>query len=542
MANWFEQNAPKETGGGWFAQNAPKQVEPPAQPEGSWLSNLARDYWQKVNPVEAVKGVAQAVAHPIDTLSAIGQAQDERRIQAEEAFKRGDYATGARHVIEYLIPVLGPEIGREGDKAQAGNVGGAVGGTLGIATNVVLPSKIKDVKSVRVGPKFANPNPTEAAALDYLETRNVPVDAAARTGNAYVRNVQKAVDSTPIGGIVSQRAQTAKTTALRNEAASLTQRATPEVSADTLYQQFRDAEAQNVRKVQTGTRTVDTGVVDANGKPVTRSVPVTEDIPLPVNVKDLKEQIRPIYEEIKKWWEPAKRNASAGFQAMESILYQKGPHGQFTSAPDVIPASTAEAGLSGLKALAREGGGRNAGIAKFIIPKLQEMVDSAAAQGGKEVVDTLRQARKAAAQEVALDKITKIFEKAQAEGGFNREAGIWQDWQRSRSDVYKQVPPALASDLDKFFLGAKKLAENPNPSGTTVVGISAASGGLIFTNPATGIAVTLGTGALSKLLHSRAGVRALTRGVKIPLGDKAAASVASAELLRLAGEDLVPQN
>jgi hypothetical protein len=51
----------------------------------------------------------------------------------------------------------------------------------------------------------------------------------------------------------------------------------------------------------------------------------------------------------------ADRNASAGYRAVEKIM----------NGPDYIPASEAEVGLGGLKAMGRGGSGRSQGIAKF---------------------------------------------------------------------------------------------------------------------------------------------------------------------------------
>jgi hypothetical protein len=48
--------------------------------------------------------------------------------------------------------------------------------------------------------------------------------------------------------------------------------------------------------------------------------------------------------------------------------------------------------------------------------------------------------------------------------------------------------------------------------------------------PWIGVPLQVGTAALSKLLHSDAGVRLLTRGLKIPIGNKAAGAAWVADL------------
>jgi hypothetical protein len=103
--------------------------------------------------------------------------------------------------------------------------------------------------------------------------------------------------------------------------------------------------------------------------------------------------------------------------------------------------------------------------------------------------------------------------------------------------------PSQAADLDKFFLGVKKLSESTNPSKTAVLQMTVHGAGSVvgaFFNPMTGIPYIIGTGALSKLLHSPKGVQALTRGLTVPLGNKAASAAAAAEILKLAGDEARP--
>jgi hypothetical protein len=67
----------------------------------------------------------------------------------------------------------------------------------------------------------------------------------------------------------------------------------------------------------------------------------------------------------------------------------------------------------------------------------------------------------------------------------------------------------------------------------------AGQGALAVTHPHIGIPYMIGAGALSKLLHSSAGVRALTQGMKIPLRGPAAVATAG-QILRMAGTDVKP--
>jgi hypothetical protein len=147
------------------------------------------------------------------------------------------------------------------------------------------------------------------------------------------------------------------------------------------------------------------------------------------------------------------------------------------------------------------------------------------------------------AEQIGRAWIDTALDKATAEGGFQRAQGLWADWERLGPETRKIVfGPQLTSDLDKFFLLGKKLAEQPNPSGTARMLLSVGSGGLLFTEPVTGAAVTLGTGALAKAMYSPRMVRALTRGFTMPVKNGPAAVAAATELLSAASSAGVPLN
>jgi hypothetical protein len=112
----------------------------------SWLDSakdFASEAWNQVNPVAAVKGLAQAANHPIDTGKQLLLSQADVEKKAEESFKKGDYGTGVRHVLNYLLPVLGPQIDRAGDLMQSGEYAKGAGATVGIGANVAAPAIIK---------------------------------------------------------------------------------------------------------------------------------------------------------------------------------------------------------------------------------------------------------------------------------------------------------------------------------------------------------------------------------------------------------------
>jgi hypothetical protein len=70
-------------------------------------------------------------------------AQGDLANKAAASFKQGDYVAAARHGLDYLLPVIGPQIDQAGDLAQSGQYAKSAGQTAGIATNIAVPELIK---------------------------------------------------------------------------------------------------------------------------------------------------------------------------------------------------------------------------------------------------------------------------------------------------------------------------------------------------------------------------------------------------------------
>ena len=437
----------------------------------------------------------------------------------------------------------------------------------------------------------------ESKALDSLAAAGVPVTAGQRTGSPFIRALEKASAYTPFGALVAHQTERRTSQALSKSAQRLLEQAhkSPVVPleagvgvrqaltesaeksgqlADEAYDAFRVAEADpsNLHEVQVGTEVTENG----------DHVPVFAEVPLPVDITGIKQQLRPIYQFMEQWWEPAKRNVSAGFQAIRSII----------NSPDNVPASVAEQGLSGLKELAREATGRNEGLAKFIIPQLQDTIDEAVAAAGPDVVNALKAGRTASAKEFGTKAVLKklreepvqafsqmtwgndaninllrrvneeapgelikvgraylgnLMEKATEEGGFTlkRAAGMFRDWQTLGPETKKLMfrNEKLVRDLDDFFLGIRKLSENPNPSGSALVGIAAGQPALLLADPVGGGAYILGMGALAKMLYSPGFARALAQAMETPAANTAASTGLFRHILRsIPAQVLKPAN
>lgn len=126
--------------------------------------------------------------------------------------------------------------------------------------------------------------------------------------------------------------------------------------------------------------------------------------------------------------------------------------------------------------------------------------------------------------------------------GLKKGAGMFAKWEKLGPETKKLLfkNPALIQDLDRFFRLAKRAADNPNPSGSALVGSMVAGVGYAFTDPVHGVPLLIGAGALSKLLHSPAALRALSEGLTVPLGKGAASVLAAMDISRVAGQYAKP--
>jgi hypothetical protein len=310
--------------------------------------------------------------------------------------------------------------------------------------------------------------------------------------------------------------------------------------------------------------------------------PVYETMGMPIDLTAARTALKPLY---RRMLRESKLVPLMGDKARALTALDRLMRGE-----KIVPASVADGALSDLKAMSRFEGmpelrPEGKGAAAQAVKVLEEQVQQAVAQGGPaataartlgrqatrekyevgDILDDLktepvrayrqatlpadqnigylRQLRRVAPGEmpkVGRAYLSSLFEQATAEGGFGRSQKLAAEWQKLGPETKQVLFPdkALRKDLDHFFLIAKKISENPNPSGTALVGWLPAQAALALFNPLKGIPLVLGTAALSKLLHSRAGVRALTEAVEIPLGaarSRAAAGLRASRVASLAG-------
>jgi len=206
--------------------------------------------------------------------------------------------------------------------------------------------------------------------------------------------------------------------------------------------------------------------------------------------------------------------------------------------------------IGGPDALKQLQAGRAATASKIEIGNLAKQLRNEPVQAFNQTVwqkdtgiDFLRQIQTHAPDQMApigRAFVQQLFDTSTKEGGFSKSRSVMQQWENMGPETKKILypDPELRTNLSKFFKGAAMVAENPNPSGTAVVGSLIPGGMLAIQNPVAGGAWLLGGYAASKLLFSPRGVALLTDGLKTQ--SPGAAALTASRIRAIAGSDLKP--
>ena len=535
-----------------------------------------------LNPVTMLDGLGKAFFSPIKTGTALLSAQDNLRVKGVDAFKRGDYVTGARNFAEWMVPVLGPRMSQAGDMAMEGDIAGGLGAATDVAIQVAGPKVAGRIRLGRTRPLVPpRLSAEQAAAVQFGRSEGIPMDLSTVTGSRHAANIQKRLSGTAGGASVVEEFQDASQAALRSTGKRLAQeagtvspglRVPPQtgfgagkgvidalnttirnrhVAADGWYTKLdniQDAQAQRI--AQTGGQQAPPGSPQA-----------FTNVPLAVDVTAANKMLAPMLADLL-----AKRDISGalmGAEARVALALDK-----LSKAKGLQPLSLVDDVLGDLKALAGYGKSpqtrtRGEAAAANAVQYLDDQVLAAARRGGPDALKALQEGRKATVAKyqaidvldmlndepgkvfaqltagkdsavklvrsvkslapnelpkVARGFIEQLLEKSTREGGFARGAGIYEDWNRLGSVTKQELfGGQLTKDLDNFFLLAKKLGVDKNPSGTaTTVNV------LKFAELAGWVPAKV----MAKMLFNPASVRALSTGFRMSVNATATKSAA----------------
>jgi hypothetical protein len=581
-----------------------------AKPEKSTFASFtdfAKEALASLNPASINRGVQSLFWDPIGTLKTVGGAPAKLARDAEAAYKQGDYAAASRHLLNSVVPLVGPRLDEAGNLMQKGEIAKGLGATADVGLQIAGPLAARG-RAPLVVKGMGTTVPEERAAIAFAQQRGIPVDAATATGgNAAVAGTQALADRSFGGSIIGQRARAAQGAALKATGEDIASRVNapttgPSAPVRAAVDQFgqriqgegsvidwpaetgvgrtvTDASgsqvpaplagtAQTAEQAGTGVRGAIQARVDALKQSASASydrfAETTQGAQL--DTTPIKTALAPVLADLEKTMPLGLKQMSKPLTALRNIM----------DGPDVTDLATAESNRGSLLALQRMGDATP--NAKRIIGKAIDELDASIMkrvdEAGPQARAALLQGRAATREKYAtidtLDSLSaepvRIFnqatwakdsgidqlrsvqkvapeqmrnlgrawlddalDKATAEGGFGHGDKLWANWEKLGPETKKVLfGEAHTSDLDKFFLLAKKAAANPNPSGSGYVATLGAEGAHLVFSPLTAIPLQVGLGAISKLLHSPAGVRLLTRGLTVPVKSAAGPMVAAA--------------
>jgi len=104
------------------------ESEEPQSAARRFLSNAG----EMLNPVTAVKGLAQAALHPAQTYDALVEASADQFGRAREAFGQGRYSEALGRGMAGIVPALGPAAANVGEQIAEGDIAGGLGAATGL--------------------------------------------------------------------------------------------------------------------------------------------------------------------------------------------------------------------------------------------------------------------------------------------------------------------------------------------------------------------------------------------------------------------------
>lgn len=487
-----------------------------------------------------------------NTASALVNAHRNVGQGAVDAFQEGDYLTALRKGVWAAVPVVGPAMDMSTDKMMQGDIAEGVGEVVTNTALTLAPFGPKGAPKSKPPILKGPTNPKDAAAVQFARDRGVPLDAGTTTGSQFIKNVQKKVGSSYGGANTAEALQTSQAENLARVggelAASTGAKVTNPVAAG---ESIRAALTKQIQKLhQAASTAYDTLRAREQVKPskpapagAMTALDVSQRTPLAVDITAAVQELQPLYKQLKRESElgiPMHGAKGKTLAALDGLM----------NSPNWAPLSVVDAALSDLKAMARGADMpelRTSGqaTAARAVQKLDVQVRAAAAKAGPDVLKALEDGRAATKQKYAvaetldllsgepgqvfrqltqnkdvgiarlravirlapkeMPKVARAFledmiQQATAEGGFAHADRLFANWQKLGSETKQALFPKKGqiADLDNFFLLAKRIKENPNPSGTAQV------------MNATNLVMGIPSWAMAKMLMTPQGVRWLT--------------------------------
>lgn len=556
-----------------FRSSNAKDADGHAEVDPNTLGTFVKHLWDGVNPV----AIGQLLPWPkalggsgtdnplnpqkvVDALHAV-------KIEADAALKNKDYVGAFAKYMESVVPILGPMMAHQGNELQQGKYAAAAGDMTALAATAATGKLQSDAIASRF-PLTTHPVATAPAVapavVDFAQAHSIPLDAATVSDNLAVKGTQAIADRSLGGSLVATPARAAQAEAMTRVGGELADAGHPvSMTPEQAGTSLRDALTAKVRTHAQEANTAYDTMRELEQTPTKNSVGGTRS-ETTVQLAGAKAALRPLYEQMTRQMPITQQQANAGIKALENVL----------TGPDTAPLSQVDRDLSAIKSVARERGG----LAKFAVKKLEGAVQDAAEAGGADVVKALKDGRAAtvakyaasdvldalhaepvrivktltAPKDSAIQSLRTVLDQVPDQApviarGYLEDllekpqrVAEWRKLGARTKDLL--FPDGQADALDSFFTLTKRISDtNVNPSGSGYVAALGAQGAMLWYDPVRAIPMQLGAAALSKILRSPVAIKALTRGLSLPVSAPLAArTAATANFVRAATDAGVP--
>lgn len=502
----------------------------------SFIPALAKRIQAIPSAIMATGTGAPGDTRPLGILPSMAHAQHEQFQKAHDALKQGRYIEAAGYGMAGALPIFGPPAAQIGDEIGASHIGEAAADAALLAGpeaySAAAPSSVSIPRPALRTVENVN-NPVEETALQSVQGK-VRMTPGQRAGQAGLQSAERNLRNMPGTSTeaeqfyrgaqddiaregatrVQQQGQTPgftpQTTNAYGAGQAVQQALTDRVTAlkryaDKLYDSARQTTARNTQTVQIGTQPTvipnPAAATDPSAPATIASIaPIMETLESPVNLAPIRQQLKPVYDDLSSNLTPVKQQNSPAFTALKNLMDRT----DLTQ----MNAMDFDKFLGAMKSITRDGTSdtlstQSQRLARQVISAGERQLQTALQGAGPNVLAKLQNARRAVREyhdtadflddlksepgalyknlttggdrvqntlldlhnkaPKALDTVGRTFlgemmDKATREGGWARSAGVKADWDRLGPESKNLMfGPSVTKNLDDFFRAAKLL-------------------------------------------------------------------------------------
>lgn len=245
------------------------------------VTRFAKNFWEQANPVEGVKGLVHLASHPVQSYLQDAQIRTQVFEQAVKDYKEGNLVQAASRAMFSLAPFIGQVLNKGYTQIESGDIAGGAGTFAGIAAGGEIAGGLAKVAGKGLGAVAKGTYGGASAATGVAEA--LPKTAAglekvAQKIEALEQSITQGIKGKGVTINPDQIAASVSRSEGRYGPGQQFVPARPSAEVAAVKGEFLD---RYVTPAKPGTpaTTVQTGLLDAQGNPITRVQPGTPATP-----------------------------------------------------------------------------------------------------------------------------------------------------------------------------------------------------------------------------------------------------------------------